>query len=950
VATVNKSLEELKQSDLVPFFSVTRPDETDPLGVTDAMMPSHIRYRGFQGDVSQLTRPISLDPEGMAEFMALPPLSQWREEGLVVCDSLGVLAIKEYYDPTFQTFPAKQIAKDALMAGNDVLPVVSFAPVGQPGWFDGQLPTIEETITFFQEQYREDPVFRQRIDDAVRHILRAKLELYPALSLEQVLDLGAGPTGQGEQAVTQIVRESLTLLYPRDDDLSRRLPVPPRPDEEILLLGCFEDCLPFVRLPGETARSALLDLYGPEGSALIAPERVQLLDFADLYRFLTGQLEGVSVEEEDRDLAETIVQRIEGADWILIFLINYMPDTQPQSGAARLFLRTPEFDLRDKKVVAFALHAPYYLDATEVGKLSAYYAVYTKIDPALKTVLRALFQEVTPASAPPVSVEGIGYDLEAALQPDPEQTLTLTLEQQQEDVWHVGDQVRVRTDVILDHNGHPVPDGTRLFFQGNYSELGNLSLSPREVSSTENGVAEAVFQPAVPGRLQISATSDALQSETLVLLINAQPTPHPTAGPNVTATPEATVSPPTLTPTATATGTAAPAPTETPGLATATGTSSGVSGAGPVETRGSAATAGGAPGPATPFLIGAALLVVTGALALAWYRTRPRPGPALPAVGETAGEGHVQSEEAVVAADGLDEATATVSTDLGAVTPALTGQTLGSCRVEAKLGEGGMGQVYRGHHPMLDRPVAIKVLPPALVESEEMHARFLQEARIAASLRHPNIVQIYDFGQQNGLLYMTMEYVEGTSLKSRLSELKTAGELMPLQETVEIARQISSALAYAHDQGAVHRDLKPANILLDRRGQAILVDFGLAVLQGGPRYTEPGKVWGSPSYIAPEQLNDPPQVGASSDIYALGVVLYEMVTGRPPFQADAVMEVLWQQANVPPRPPHELTPDLPAGLEAVILKALAKDPAARYATARALNQALNGVAMIDEEG
>jgi serine/threonine-protein kinase len=305
----------------------------------------------------------------------------------------------------------------------------------------------------------------------------------------------------------------------------------------------------------------------------------------------------------------------------------------------------------------------------------------------------------------------------------------------------------------------------------------------------------------------------------------------------------------------------------------------------------------------------------------------------------------MEADEA--AAAGMDEATATVSADLSAVTPALTGQTLGSCRVEAKLGEGGMGQVYRGHHPMLDRPVAIKVLPPALVESEEMHARFLQEARIAASLRHPNIVQIYDFGQQNGLLYMTMEYVEGTSLKSRLSELKTAGELLPLEEAVEIARQISSALAYAHDQGAVHRDLKPANILLDRRGQAILVDFGLAVLQGGPRYTEPGKVWGSPSYIAPEQLNDPPQVGASSDIYALGVVLYEMVTGRPPFQADSVMEVLWQQANVPPRPPHELIPDLPAALEIVILKALAKDPAARYATARALNEALSQVGMAE---
>ncbi|HEX7541843.1 MAG TPA: serine/threonine-protein kinase, partial [Anaerolineales bacterium] len=183
----------------------------------------------------------------------------------------------------------------------------------------------------------------------------------------------------------------------------------------------------------------------------------------------------------------------------------------------------------------------------------------------------------------------------------------------------------------------------------------------------------------------------------------------------------------------------------------------------------------------------------------------------------------------------------------------LEGQNLGKYRILEPLGRGGMAQVYKAYHPQLDRYVAIKVLRSDLVEEVEFLARFRREARAVAALRHPHIVQIYDFDAQDDLYYMVMELLEGDTLKAYLNALRVRSERLPLGETVRIFTDVLDGLSYAHGEGIIHRDLKPANIMLTRRGQAVLTDFGIAQIVGGTQYTISGALMGTLSYMAPEQ-------------------------------------------------------------------------------------------------
>ncbi len=273
----------------------------------------------------------------------------------------------------------------------------------------------------------------------------------------------------------------------------------------------------------------------------------------------------------------------------------------------------------------------------------------------------------------------------------------------------------------------------------------------------------------------------------------------------------------------------------------------------------------------------------------------------------------------------------------------LEGQNLGKYRVLEPLGRGGMARVYRAYHPQLDRYVAIKVLRSDLVDEEQFLARFKREAKAVASLRHPNIVQVFDCDVQDDTYYMVMELLEAENLAMRLDDHHAHDERIAWGDLVRIMLDVLDALAYAHGEGMIHRDVKPANILLTRRGQAVLTDFGIAQIVGSTRYTVSGALMGTLSYMAPEQGLEG-QCDARSDIYSLGIVFYEMMLGEPPFDAETPLAILMKHVNDPLPLPRQKDPTIPTPFERVVLKALAKRPQDRYQSAEEMGQALREAA------
>ncbi len=557
VPTVQRPLQQLRQIELAPFAAVTAGGDLSAPGLTGALVTSHIRYRGLQASIREVTPPISLAPQ-LQDLMALTEFVNWRTAGgMLVSEALGVPALRRYYDPTLTKFPHRQVAQDAFLAGNDLLYLGRFALTDN--WPD-QATAIKETILFFQDKYRSDSTFRTRVDTAVERIIRQKLKVYggrwpPETLLRDVTAL-SGASGQHGNVTETVARAGLTLIYPGKDELADRIPSAPLTGEKIVIITdarrvseCAA-CEPAAVIAPTALEEIILRLYGPSATGQIAPDQIRSFSFDDLYRALT----------QPATPASEVESAIAAARWIIFAQLDYNPDEYPESAALRTFLASRSDSLRDKRLVVLAVSAPYYLDTTEISKLTAYFGVYGHTQPFLETAVRALFREFTPVGAPPVSVTGISYDLSRQLEPASGQIISLNPVGAGEVITRsiqVGSQLELETGVILDRKGHPVPDGTLVEFYLRYPTE-SLALAPK-TETTQGGQARTVVARERPGELWITAQSGEARDSTRIELKVGGDAPGSIATVVPTFTPE-----PTPTPTETPVPTATFAPTSSP--------------------------------------------------------------------------------------------------------------------------------------------------------------------------------------------------------------------------------------------------------------------------------------------------------------------------------------------------------------------------------------------------
>jgi beta-N-acetylhexosaminidase len=553
VATVRKSLDQLKSFDLQPFFDVTG-NASSTGETTDALLVSNIRYQGFQGNIRLTTRPLSFDPQAFGQLMALPALDAWRQNGgLMVSDNLGSQAIRNYYNLTSQSFDMpRRVALNAFQAGNDLLYVSDFSS----GDLDSYTSAIR-TLDNFTQKYRDDTFFAQRVDASVLRILTLKIRLYGNFSLEGVLaspgDLG--DVGTSSQITLDVAKQAATLISPSPAELEVTLPDPPNLNDYIVFITDTSSgqqcstCKPFPLLDVYSLQTVVLRRYGPSGGGQVLQSHLSSYSIKDLSDLLKA---GKGDSQIEKDLRR--------ANWIVFGMLDNSGDT-PSFKVLNDFL-AGRFDLfQQKRLIVFSFNAPYYLDATNISKLSAYYGLYSKTPQFVDVAAYLLFQELRPAGALPISVMGV-YDLNNALFPDPNQAITLQLDlpssansqttgtppPPQPGEFHLGDVISVRTGVILDHNGHPVPDGTPVDFVIN---IGGEATSPRQQEITSGGIARTTFQVATPGTIEIYAQTETARSNSLrfdIPLPSGQdatltPTPEPSATPTPTPTPTATPTP-----------------------------------------------------------------------------------------------------------------------------------------------------------------------------------------------------------------------------------------------------------------------------------------------------------------------------------------------------------------------------------------------------------------------
>lgn len=511
VATVRKSLEQLKQVELFPFFAVT--SSTDAAAIADGLLVSHIRYQGFQGNIRATTRPVSFDASALSAILALPQFNGWRGNGgLIVSDDLGSAAVREFYSQGGESFSPRLVARDAFLAGNDLLYLGNI----RADEFDNTYAATLRILDAFAQEYRNDPVFAQWVDAAVTRILTHKLRMYPSPAIEEVIPPadGLSAIGSSGQVSFDIARSAATLISPDPQELNTLLPAPPTTGDRIVFLTDISRykqcsiCAEYDALAVDSFQRTVLRLYGPDGSGQVLRGRISSYSLSDLRDFLDGTTE------------TNIEASLSNASWIVISL------TEVGNGQLTLLRRfsseRPNL-IRNKNVILFSFTTPYYLDATDISKLTAYYALYSKQPAFVDVAARILFQQVTLQGASPVSIPAVGYDLITQTSPDPNQVIPLQLDQTEQPVtvgdgtltpeptatpfYKIGASISVRAGPILDRNQHIVPDGTVVrFTMSTRDETG--SILKQVEATTLDGLARASFVIDKPGKVEVHAVSE----------------------------------------------------------------------------------------------------------------------------------------------------------------------------------------------------------------------------------------------------------------------------------------------------------------------------------------------------------------------------------------------------------------------------------------------------------
>ena len=555
IATVRKPPEQLRLVELAPFFDVT--SSTDPANLVDGLLVSHIRYQGFQGNIRATTRPVSFDPTALSAILELPEFTTWRDNGgLMVSDALGSQAVRDFYSQGGETFSPRFVAQDAFLAGNDMLYLgnITSAEAGSDTY-----STTVGILEYFAQVYSSDATFARRVDEAVIRILAQKFRIYDVFTISNVLTTTErlDILSASEQLMFEVARNSATLISPDVQELSTLLPAPPNQNDRIAFLTDTSSykqcggCLLYDGLAADALQRVVLRLYGPNGSAQVFTSRLSSFPFTELELMLNGQS------------TTDIESFLENADWIVISLADV---SKGQVTLLRRFFTERPNLYRNKNIILFSFTAPYYLDATDISKLHAYYALYSKQPAFVDVAARLLFQQASPEGDSPVSIPAIGYDLITQTSPDPDQVISLALaeavsvtptseatpataEPTQIPLYSIGDTIAVRAGPLVDHNQHIVPDDTIVRFTMSTREGDASGSILQQIDAmTTMGIAYASFAINLPGKVEIRAVSEpAVISDVLQFDSSNEPAAV-TIVPVATLTPTVTVLP-TLTPT-----------------------------------------------------------------------------------------------------------------------------------------------------------------------------------------------------------------------------------------------------------------------------------------------------------------------------------------------------------------------------------------------------------------